>query len=141
MTYNCIDEDSFSASFYDNVFNFDIDLVYLNEMTDIIKKNECFFIEIMKKYSPKFDLKKMNVMYILPVYIGLAEMYYLTEEIPAKVSLNEAVELAKAFGDDSAKKIVNGVLHNVYTNYEDFKTLSTSIQKTNDFSLFKKSLI
>jgi transcription termination factor NusB len=66
-------------------------------MLDIIIKNEAFFISLVEKYSPKFDPSKMNIMYILPMYIGLAEMFYLTEEIPAKVSINESVEVAKAF--------------------------------------------
>jgi transcription termination factor NusB len=34
-------------------------------------------------------------------------MFFLTEEIPGKVSINEAVEIAKVYGDDSSKKIVN----------------------------------
>lgn len=66
-------------------------------MLDIITKNEAFFIQIVEKYSPRFDPQNMNIMYILPMYIGLAEMFYLTEEIPGKVSINESVEVAKAF--------------------------------------------
>jgi len=34
-------------------------------------------------------------------------MFFLLEEIPAKVSINEAVELAKMYADDSSKRIVN----------------------------------
>jgi N utilization substance protein B len=63
-------------------------------------------------------------------------MFHLTEEIPAKVSINEAVEMAKAFWDESAKKIVNGVLNNVYENQEEMKELSKNVQENNDFSFF-----
>jgi transcription termination factor NusB len=63
-------------------------------------------------------------------------MFHLTEEIPAKVSINEAVEISKAFWDESAKKIVNGVLNNVYENHDVLKELSKNPEWTNDFSFF-----
>jgi N utilization substance protein B len=63
-------------------------------------------------------------------------MFHLTEEIPAKVSINEAVEISKAFWDDSAKKIVNGVLNKVYENHDELKEVSKNPESTNDFSFF-----
>jgi N utilization substance protein B len=70
----------------------------------------------------------------------LAEMFYLTEEIPAKVSINESVEVAKAFWDDSAKKIVNGLLHSVFKDYEELKEFAKQPQETQKYSVLKKSL-
>ncbi|MDR2411680.1 MAG: transcription antitermination protein NusB [Candidatus Peribacteria bacterium] len=64
-------------------------------------------MKIIEKYSPKFDFEKMNIINILPIYISLAEIFFLDEEIPIKVSVNEAIELAKFYSDDSSKKIVN----------------------------------
>jgi N utilization substance protein B len=43
---------------------------------------------------------------------GCYELLYLPE-VPAKVTMNEAIELAKSFGDDEASKFVNGVLDKV----------------------------
>jgi hypothetical protein len=79
----------------------------------------------------------MSKSYILPIYMWLAEMFYLTEEIPAKVSINEAVEMAKVYWDDSSKKIVNWVLNKVFKNYdelnkkreEDFKEITETCFK------------
>ena len=42
--------------------------------------------------------------------IGMFELLHLQEIVPAKVAINEAVELAKAFGSDNSSKFVNGVL-------------------------------
>lgn len=42
--------------------------------------------------------------------IGLYELLYTAESVPPKVVINEAVELAKAFGSDNSSKFVNGVL-------------------------------
>jgi N utilization substance protein B len=35
------------------------------------------------------------------------------DDVPAKVTVNEAIELAKSFGDDDASKFVNGILDQV----------------------------
>jgi len=42
--------------------------------------------------------------------IGLYELLYRKDTVPPKVAINEAVELAKAFGSDNSSKFVNGVL-------------------------------
>ncbi|UIN48865.1 transcription antitermination factor NusB [Bacillus safensis] len=44
--------------------------------------------------------------------LSVYEMVY-QEDIPVSVSMNEAIELAKSFGDDKAPKFVNGVLSNI----------------------------
>lgn len=42
--------------------------------------------------------------------VGLFELLYMRETVPPKVAINEAVELAKAFGSDNSSKFINGVL-------------------------------
>ncbi len=42
--------------------------------------------------------------------MGLFELLHLADIVPAKVAINEAVELAKAFGSDNSSKFINGVL-------------------------------
>jgi transcription antitermination protein NusB len=46
--------------------------------------------------------------------MGLYELLYLADVVPPKVAINEAVELAKAFGSDNSSKFVNGVLGTAY---------------------------
>lgn len=46
--------------------------------------------------------------------MGLYELLHLAEIVPAKVAINEAVELAKAFGSDNSSKFINGVLGTAY---------------------------
>ena len=46
--------------------------------------------------------------------IGLFELLYMQETVPPKVAINEAVELAKAFGSDNSSKFINGVLGTAY---------------------------
>jgi N utilization substance protein B len=42
--------------------------------------------------------------------IGIYELLHQSDSVPPKVAINEAVELAKAFGSDNSSKFVNGVL-------------------------------
>lgn len=46
--------------------------------------------------------------------IGLYELLYQADTVPPKVVINEAVELAKAFGSDNSSKFINGVLGTAY---------------------------
>jgi N utilization substance protein B len=99
--YNLFDEESFYESFYDNKFTFEIDKLYIDEITEIINNKSDIFNKIINKFAPKFNVEKMGYTYLLPIYIALSEMFFLKEEIPAKVSINEAIELSKIYADDS----------------------------------------
>lgn len=129
MSFNNFEKESFLESFYDDVFTFTQDEKYINEMLKIIKFYEKFFIHIINIYSPKFKIENMSLSFTLPVYIWLAEMFFLSEEIPGKVTINEAVEIAKVYWDDSSKKIVNWLLNKVLNNIEELEKT-----KNNDFS-------
>ncbi len=46
--------------------------------------------------------------------LGLYELLYRQNDVPARVAINEAVELAKSFGSDNSSKFINGVLGTAY---------------------------
>ncbi len=58
--------------------------------------------------------------------IGIYELLHQADTVPPKVVINEAVELAKAFGSDNSSKFINGVLGTA------FRTL---VEDTNDGSI------
>lgn len=60
--------------------------------------------------------------------IGVYELLHQASIVPPKVAINEAVELAKAFGSDNSSKFVNGVLGTAYrTLVEDTTNGSTAV--------------
>lgn len=60
--------------------------------------------------------------------IGVYELLHQAKVVPPKVAINEAVELAKAFGSDNSSKFVNGVLGTAYrTLVEDPGHGSTTV--------------
>lgn len=54
--------------------------------------------------------------------MGLYELLHLGDIVPPKVAINEAVELAKAFGSDNSSKFVNGVLGTAYRTLVEGKS-------------------
>ena len=138
LTFNDLDEKLFQEAFFDGIFTYDIDKDYIDEMLKIILEKEDFLMFIIKKYSPKFDIKSMNIVYILPSLIWLAEIFFLDEEIPIKVSINEAIELSKTYWNDSAKKIVNWLLNKVLEDIEELKELKYDFKSDSDYKIFYK---
>jgi N utilization substance protein B len=71
--------------------------------------------EIIGKAAPDWPIEKISVMDRNILRIGLYELLFADkEEVPAKVAINEAIELAKTFGGENSSKFVNGVLGSVY---------------------------
>lgn len=136
LCYNKIDDSLFDESFVYWIYKDNLDQEYIKQMLSLIKENENKLIFLIEKYSPRFDFKNMNVSYILPIYIWATEMLFIEEEIPAKVSINEAIEISKIFWDDSSKKIVNWVLNKIYRDFDSIKIELDNFISKNDFSLF-----
>lgn len=58
--------------------------------------------------------------------IGLYELLHQAKIVPPKVAINEAVELAKAFGSDNSSKFINGVLGTAYRTLVEDTTNDSS---------------
>ena len=69
--------------------------------------------EIIVKYAPNWPLEKITVMDRNILRIGIWEMKF-NPDVPPKVAINEAIELAKSYGGPASGKFVNGVLGSLY---------------------------
>jgi N utilization substance protein B len=70
---------------------------------------------VIEKAAPDWPLEKIANVDRQILRIGLAELLFADRgEVPAKVAINEAIELAKSFGGDTSGRFVNGVLGAVY---------------------------
>lgn len=67
----------------------------------------------ISKFAPDWPLEKITTIDRNILRIGTYELVY-NQEIPSKVAINEAIELAKTFGGESSGKFVNGVLGAVF---------------------------
>lgn len=64
---------------------------------------------LIERYAPEWPLDQMAVIDRNILRMAIFE-FLVDDEIPIKVAINEAVELAKLYGSDSASRFVNGVL-------------------------------
>lgn len=72
------------------------------------------------KYATEWPLDQITIVDRNILRIGVYELIF-NEEIPEKVAINEAIEIAKAFGSDSSGKFVNGVLGAIYKDLQVIK--------------------
>lgn len=71
--------------------------------------------QIIEKAAPEWPIQKINAVDRNILRIGLGELLFGDyNEVPPKVAINEAIELAKTFGGDSSSRFINGVLGAVY---------------------------
>jgi len=75
--------------------------------------------KIIEKAAPEWPISQITIVDRNVLRIGLYELLYSNkEEVPPKVAINEAIELAKTFGGESSGKFINGVLGTVYKEIE-----------------------
>lgn len=67
----------------------------------------------LQPLAPEWPLDQIARIDHVILWIGLYELIH-HDDVPPKVAINEAVELAKSFGSDSSSKFVNGVLGSAY---------------------------
>lgn len=71
--------------------------------------------EIIEKAAPEWPIEQITSVDRAVLRLGLYELLFGSrDEVPPKVAINEAIELAKSFGGESSGKFVNGVLGTVY---------------------------
>lgn len=78
--------------------------------------------EIIRKAAPEWPLEQISIIDRNALRIGLSELLYANpEEVPPKVAINEAIEMAKNYGGPNSGKFINGVLGTVYKEMEKSK--------------------
>lgn len=71
--------------------------------------------KIIEQAAPEWPIDQITIVDRNVLRLGLYELLYENkEEVPPKVAINEAIELAKSFGGESSGKFINGVLGTVY---------------------------
>jgi N utilization substance protein B len=91
------------------------DDAFVFSLIDQVLKKRIVIDEIIEKAAPDWPLDKISIIDRNILRIGLTELLFGDRtEVPPKVAINEAIELAKTFGGENSGKFVNGVLGAVY---------------------------
>lgn len=91
------------------------DLSYVRELVDGATSHQAQIDIIVEKAAPDWPIDQIAVVDRNILRLGLYELIFSDRgDVPAKVAINEAIELAKTFGGESSGRFVNGVLGTVY---------------------------
>ncbi len=95
------------------------DLKFINELVEGVLSHIQEIDNIIEKAAPEWPIAQIPIIDRNVLRIGLSELLYANkEEVPPKVAINEAIELAKTFSGQTSGKFVNGVLGTVYKQLE-----------------------
>lgn len=110
--HNLIDRNfkQFAPHFNDHGFVRSLVIGVMNNIDEIDK--------YITKYATEWPLEHITIVDRNILRIGVYELVF-DNEIPAKVAINEAIEIAKTFGGESSGKFVNGVLGAIYKDIGD----------------------
>lgn len=91
------------------------DVAFVKNIIDGVISKQNDIDAIIVKAAPEWPIEKISTIDRNILRIGLFELLFGDRnDVPAKVAINEAIELGKSFGGDSSGKFVNGVLGAVY---------------------------
>ena len=86
---------------------------FIESLVAGVMKNQEKIDALIVKYAPEWPIEQITMVDRNVLRIGIQEMKF-DDDIPEKVAINEAIELAKTFGGESSGKFVNGVLGTIY---------------------------
>lgn len=91
------------------------DLDFIKDLVSNVVSKKADLDKIIEKAAPEWSLEKIAIVDRNVLRIGLYELLFSDRnQVPAKVAINEAIELAKSFGGENSGRFINGVLGAVY---------------------------
>jgi N utilization substance protein B len=86
------------------------DKQFITDLVDGVLSRQAELDDKIQPMAPDWPIDQIARIDRSVLRIGLYELLFMSEIVPPKVAINEAVELAKAFGSDNSSKFINGVL-------------------------------
>ncbi len=117
----------------------DIDFFYAkNTLDNILKKRDEIDV-IIQKVATEWPIEKMSIVDRNILRLGIYELLYGdTKEVPAKVAINEAIEIAKLFSGEVSGKFINGVMGTVFSELQSQNKNVENLEKKDDKFISKK---
>jgi N utilization substance protein B len=90
------------------------DVAFVESLVHGTVKHQSELDEKLQPIAPDWPLHQVARVDRNILRLGLYELLYCGKDVPSRVAINEAVELAKSFGSDNSSKFINGVLGTAY---------------------------
>lgn len=96
----------------------DIDKDFVKDEILGVNKNKAELDKEIEISAPEWPIEQISTIDKSILEIAIYELLH-SKDIPPKVSINEAIELAKQFGNNNSGKFINGVLGTIYDKHQD----------------------
>jgi len=90
---------------------------YLRRLVEAVHAHQQEVDVSLRKHLKRWRLERLTMLDRAILRLAATEILYF-DDVPPRVSINEAVEVAKKYGDDEAGKFVNGVLDSIFREAE-----------------------
>jgi N utilization substance protein B len=100
------------------------DKAFIDQLVRGVHSRQEELDNLLRPVAPEWPIEQIARMDRVILRIGVYELLF-EKGVPPKVAINEAVELAKAFGGENSSKFINGVLGTVLRNHEAKSTKKT----------------
>lgn len=104
------------------------DKKFIEQLVRGVSDREAELDDTIRPLAPEWPIEQIARMDRVILRIGTYELLF-DKDVPPKVVINEAVELAKAFGGDNSSKFINGVLGSVLRQKDGQKPAPTKSKK------------
>jgi N utilization substance protein B len=91
---------------------------FAKKIIEDVQKNIKDIDTLISQYAPQWPIEQITIVDRNILRIGIYELKF-NNEVPPKVAINEAIELAKNFGGPASGRFINGVLGAIYKDMLD----------------------
>lgn len=116
--YNGISEESFVKEIYDEQKLIKADKVFADKLIDCVRTHREEIEKIISDYAKGYKLERLYSTDKCALMLAIAEMKYF-DDIPAVVSIDEALCLVRKYSTEESLKFVNGILASFKKNAEE----------------------
>lgn len=99
---------------------------FVQKLVHGVQKGATKLDGLIQPIAPEWPLEQISRIDRTILRMAMFELTEMADQVPPKVAINEAVELAKAFGSDNSSKFVNGVLGTAYRTLIEGKPADAS---------------
>jgi len=86
---------------------------------NLVAKNKDWADKIISGLAKNWDIKRIAELDLIILRMAMVELKFMPD-IPKKVALNEAIELAKKYSTEESPSFINGILDNFLKNIDNF---------------------
>ncbi len=92
---------------------------FIKKLAEGVLKHKSQIDKIIEKSAPEWPIDQITIVDRNVLRMGIYELLFGDKkEVPPKVAINEAIELAKNYGGESSGRFINGVLGTIYREME-----------------------